>query len=154
MGKLSAGILLYRRMNKHLEILLVHPGGPFFAKKDEGAWSLPKGEFNEGDDPLAAAKREFHEETGTEINGEFIELKPVKLKSGKKVFAWAVEGELDASEIRSNSFELEWPPRSGKFKVYPEVDKAEWFDYPTAKLKINVGQVPLIEELERNLESN
>ncbi|HEY0680135.1 MAG TPA: NUDIX domain-containing protein [Chitinophagaceae bacterium] len=144
--KLSAGILVYRIVNNQLEFLLVHPGGPFWSKKDLGVWSIPKGEYEEGEDPLQAARREFLEETGQEINGSFIPLSPIKLKSGKIVHAWVVQGAVDAAAIISNTFEMEWPPRSGKMTAFPEVDRAEWFDVVTAKEKINEKQVALIEE--------
>src|SRR5215212_7662130 len=120
----SAGILLFRRINKQIEFFLVHPGGPFWAKKDLGAWSIPKGEYTDGEEPLQAACREFEEETGQAVTGDFIELKPLRQKSGKIVQAWAVEGDMDADNIRSNMFEMEWPPGSGKKKSFPEVDKA------------------------------
>ena len=151
MPKRSAGILLYRIRNKPLEIFLVHPGGPFWAKKDDGAWSIPKGEFDDNEDALSAAKREFEEETGIKISGEFIELDPIKQKSGKIVFAWAVEGDIDPSKIKSNEFEIEWPPKSGKMKSFPEIDKASWFDLKNAVVKINSGQLSLIKELEDKL---
>jgi len=151
MPKKSAGILLYRIRNKPLEIFLVHPGGPFWAKKDDGAWSIPKGEFDDNEDALSAAKREFEEETGIKISGEFIELDPIKQKSGKIVFAWAVEGDIDPSKIKSNEFEIEWPPKSGKMKSFPEIDKASWFDLKNAVVKINSGQLSLIKELEDKL---
>lgn len=127
MLKKSAGILLYRINSSKLEVLLVHPGGPYWAKKDAGVWSVPKGEFEEVEDPLEAAKREMKEETGIKIKGNFIELTPVKLKSGKMIYAWAVCGDCEAENITSNTFELEWPPKSGKREIFPEVDKAEWF---------------------------
>ncbi len=145
--KQSAGILLYRLQNKYLEIFLVHPGGPFFVKKDAHAWSIPKGEFNDEEDPLEVAKREFEEETGQKIKGEFSELKPVKQKGGKTVFAWAVEGTVDETKIVSNTFTIEWPPKSGKMKAFPEVDKGEWFTISIAKEKINESQAALIDEL-------
>ena len=148
MAKQSAGILLYRIKNKDLEVFLVHPGGPFWAKKDEGAWSIPKGEFEDEEDPLAAAKREFEEETGINISGKFVALNPIKQKSGKKVYAWAVEGDIDATQIKSNDFEIEWPPRSGKMKSFPEIDKAAWFNLTEAKKKIIGGQAGLIKQLE------
>ena len=148
MAKQSAGILLYRIKSNDLEVFLVHPGGPFWAKKDEGAWSIPKGEFEDEEDPLAAAKREFEEETGLKISGEFIQLDPVKQKSGKMVYAWAVEGDLDPLKIKSNEFEIEWPPKSGKMKSFPEIDKAAWFNLTEAKKKIITGQTGLIKELE------
>lgn len=143
----SAGILLYRKRNSGIEFFLVHPGGPFWAKKDLGAWSIPKGEYTEGEDALKAAQREFEEETGQPVSGEFIALTPVKQKSGKIVQAWAVEGDIDEKNIRSNTFEMEWPPRSGKIKTFPEVDKGEWFDAGTAKEKINEKQTGLIDEV-------
>ena len=144
----SAGILLYRlNSEKQTEVFLVHPGGPFWAKKDEGAWGIPKGEFA-NEDPLAAAKREFMEETGFELpGGRIMELAPVKLKSGKVVHAWAVEGDIDAAAIKSNFFELEWPPKSGKFINIPEVDKGGWFTISKAKEKINTGQIALLDQL-------
>lgn len=145
MTKQSAGILLYRKINNQLQVFLVHPGGPFFKNKDAGAWSIPKGEFLDGEDPLAAARREFQEETGQPIHGEFLELNPVYLKSGKKVYAWAVEGDIDHEIIESNLFEMEWPPKSGKKQSFPEIDRAAWFTLNEAKEKINAGQVGLIE---------
>lgn len=146
MGKQSAGIVAYRLRDGILQVLLVHPGGPFFAKKDIGVWSIPKGEFEE-EEPLAAAMREFEEEVGMPITGKFTELAPVKLKSGKKVWAFAVEADVDLKNFRSNTFMLEWPMKSGKFIEISEVDKAEWLDIPAAKEKINAGQVPLLNEL-------
>ena len=149
MQKKSAGILLYRLKDSELEVLLVHPGGPFWSKKDIGAWSIPKGEFTEGEEPLEAAKREFKEETGVEISGEFLPLSPVKLKSGKVVYAFAIENEFDICKLKSNTFKIEWPPKSGKEKEFPEIDKAEWMNIATAIQKINASQIPLIEELVR-----
>lgn len=151
MPQKSAGILLYRLQNNILEVLLVHPGGPFWIKKDEGAWTIPKGELNEEEDPLNAAIREMEEETGVAVKGNFIELTPVKQKSGKLVYAWGLEYDLNPTEIKSNTFEIEWPPRSGKKKTFPEVDKAAWFGMDEAKQKINTGQIPLIEELRQKL---
>jgi len=145
MIKQSAGILLYRKMSDQLQVFLVHPGGPFFKNKDAGVWSIPKGEFSDDEDALAAAKREFKEETGQTIDGGFIELKPVYLKSGKKVYAWAVEGDLDHEIIESNLFEMEWPPKSGKRQSFREVDRAAWFTISEAKEKINAAQVGLID---------
>ena len=147
MSKQSAGILLYRFDDKQLQVFLVHPGGPFFRNKDTGAWSIPKGEFLDDEEALTAAKREFEEETGRAIDGKFIGLEPIIQKSGKKVFAWAVEGDIDYNTIFSNTFEIEWPPKSGKKQTFPEVDKAAWFDTDTAKLKINRAQVGLINNL-------
>jgi predicted NUDIX family NTP pyrophosphohydrolase len=146
-GKKSAGLLLYRWRNRELEIFLVHPGGPFWARKDDGAWSIPKGEIAENEDPLKAAKREFFEETGFEADGNFIALTPVKQAGGKWVYAWAVEGDCEAGAIKSNIFLMEWPPRSGDKKEFPEVDRAGWFPLETAKQKILKGQVSLLEEL-------
>lgn len=151
MPKKSAGILLYRFNNEETEIFLVHPGGPFWAKKDFGAWSIPKGEFEEGENPLYAAKREMEEETGIKVSGEFIELTPVKQNSGKLIYAWAVEGNFNAAEIKSNTFEIEWPPKSGMKKSFPEVDKAAWFNIDEAKKKISEGQLPLINEIKTKL---
>jgi predicted NUDIX family NTP pyrophosphohydrolase len=146
MQKKSAGILAYRKKDG-TEVFLVHPGGPFFKKKDEGVWSIPKGEFEETESPLAAARREFIEETGFELMGEFIELKPIKQKAGKIVYAWAVETDINEKEIQSNTFTMEWPPRSGKTQEFAEIDKAGWFTISEAKLKINPAQVALIDEL-------
>ena len=148
MAKQSAGLLMYRRRGE-LEVFLVHPGGPFWAKKDTGAWSLPKGEYRPGDDPLAAARREFQEETGFSVAGEFTPLSPLKQPSGKIIQAWAVEGDCDAGAIRSNTFTLEWPPRSGRQQEFPEVDRAAWFTLTAAREKIIKGQAGFLEELER-----
>ena len=136
--------------DEDVDVFLVHPGGPFWAKKDAGAWSIPKGEF-ETEQPLVAAMREFEEETGLKISGDFIELKPVKQKGGKIVYAWAVEADFDASDIQSNMFKLEWPPKSGVMRDYPEVDRAGWFDLETAKLKMLASQTGLIEQLQEFL---
>ncbi len=144
----SAGILLYRFRNKETEVFLVHPGGPFWAKKDSGAWSIPKGELNEEENPLDAAKREFKEETGCIASGNFTALTPVKQKAGKIISAWALEMDIDPADIKSNMFEIEWPPKSGKRKSFPEVDRAMWFGIDAAKGKINAGQIPLLIELE------
>jgi predicted NUDIX family NTP pyrophosphohydrolase len=146
--KQSAGLLLYRKIKNKLEVFLVHPSGPFWKNKDEGAWSIPKGEFEEGEVPLLAAIREFSEETGKAISGKFLKLNPIKQKSGKYVFAWALEKNIDTSHIISNNFKMEWPPHSGKFQNFPEVDKAEWFVVKEAKKKINAAQVSLLTELE------
>ncbi|MES2274641.1 MAG: NUDIX domain-containing protein [Bacteroidota bacterium] len=145
--KQSAGILAYRIKNKTLQVFLVHPGGPFWKSKDAGAWSVPKGEFLDDEDALLAAKREFLEETGQSIEGDFIKLNPVKLKSGKTIHTWAMEGEVDENNIVSNTFQLEWPPKSGKMIEIPEVDKGDWFDVETAKMKISPAQAALIDEL-------
>ena len=142
----SACILLFRNIGQ-LEIFLVHPGGPFWANKNDGAWSIPKGEYSDNEEALVAAIREFKEETGLKVSGDFILLEPVLQKAGKQVHAWAVEGDIDANAITSNLFEMEWPPRSGKFKSFPEVDKAAWFALDKAKQKINPAQIGLIEQL-------
>lgn len=147
MPKKSAGILLYRKTGRSFEVFLVHPGGPYWAKKDAGAWSIPKGEFDDNEDALSAAKREFEEETGIKISGVFIELTPLKLKSSKTVFAWAVEGDIDPLKINSNEFEMEWPPRSGKMRSFPEIDKAAWFSLADAEIKINSQQIKMLEEM-------
>jgi predicted NUDIX family NTP pyrophosphohydrolase len=147
MAKQSAGILVFRKKNNRLEVFLVHPGGPFWIKKDLGAWSIPKGEIEEGEDPMNVAIREFNEETGQEMNGEFMALQAVKQKGGKTVIAWAIEGEVNEEKIISNTFEIEWPPKSGKMKSFPEIDKAEWFSIPAAKEKINPAQINFIDEL-------
>ncbi len=147
MAKKSAGILAYRRADGKLQVLLVHPGGPYFAKKDLGAWTIPKGEYADDEEPLAAAKRELKEETGHEPEGNFIALAAIVQKGGKEVLAWAVETDIDAAACSSNTFSMEWPPRSGRFADFPEVDKAEWFSIEEAKQKINPAQVGLLEEL-------
>ena len=145
--KKAAGILLYRSRDNILQFFLVHPGGPFWKNKDEGAWTIPKGELNENEDPLEAAKREFMEETGIEVRGEFLPLEPVKQKSGKTVYAWACEMDIDEKLIVSNTFQLEWPPKSGKYIDVPEVDRAGWFDLETASGKINPAQESLLHQL-------
>jgi predicted NUDIX family NTP pyrophosphohydrolase len=152
--KNSAGLLLYRLSASGIEVFLVHPGGPFWATKDAGAWSIPKGEFEAGEDPLEAAKREFKEETGFPVAGNFIELTPVKQPGGKVVYAWAVMGDCEAESIKSNTFSLEWPPRSGKRKEFPEVDRAGWFTPEVAREKILKGQPNFLEELKRKIENN
>jgi predicted NUDIX family NTP pyrophosphohydrolase len=151
--KTSAGLLLYRYRGD-LEVFLVHPGGPFWAKKDLGAWSLPKGEFSEGEDPLEAARREFTEETGFAVEGEFHRLEPVKQSGGKVVHAWAIEANCDDCKVRSNSFILEWPPKSGSMQEFPEVDRAGWFALPEARRRINSGQLGLLDQLASALEQN
>ena len=146
MSKQSAGILLYKS-DKTLQVFLVHPGGPFWKNKDAGAWSIPKGEFADDEKALDAAIREFEEETGTKLSGDFIELMPVKQKSGKIIYAWAVKGDIDASAIQCNTFEIEWPPHSGKLQSFAEIDKGEWFFTDEAKQKINPSQAALVDEL-------
>ena len=143
----SAGILAYRLRDSSLEVFLVHPGGPFWKGKELGAWSIPKGEFTEEEEPLAAARREFKEETGQEVKGEFIPLTPVKQKAGKMVYAWAIAAEVDAEKIVSNSFKMEYPYKSGKWISVPEVDKAAWFRIEEAKEKINPAQAGFLDEL-------
>jgi predicted NUDIX family NTP pyrophosphohydrolase len=151
--KKSAGILVYRFYSGELEVFLVHPGGPFWKNKDDGAWSIPKGEYAEDEDPLEAAKREFEEETGIVCDGKFITLDPIKQKGGKMVSAWALEKHIDAKSIKSNLFSMEWPPKSGKMQEFPEVDKAAWFGLNDAKQKINPSQAALIDQLITKLNS-
>jgi predicted NUDIX family NTP pyrophosphohydrolase len=150
MPKKSAGILAFRKKEKEIQFFLVHPGGPFWAKKDNAAWSIPKGEMEENEDHLVAAKREFNEETGLEIEGDFIPLIPIKQSGGKIVYAWAVEAELDENKVKSNEFSMEWPPKSGQYKMFPEIDKAAWFFADEAREKIVKGQVGFIEEVLAN----
>ncbi len=150
-SKKSAGILLYRLVNDTTEVLLVHPGGPFWSKKDLGAWSIPKGEFDDNEDPLGAAIREMEEETGIKASGGFIELTPLKQKSGKLVYAWALQKDIDPEKIKSNYFEIEWPPKSGTKRSFPEIDKAAWYELDEAKKKIIEGQASFITELELKL---
>jgi predicted NUDIX family NTP pyrophosphohydrolase len=149
--KQSAGILMYRYKASKLEIFLVHPGGPFWKNKDAGAWSIPKGEFDEEEDPLKAAKREFYEETGFSVDGSFIALNPVRQAAGKVVHAWAVEGDCEAESIQANLFSMEWPPGSGKRKQFPEVDRAGWFSVDLARNKILKGQAMLLDQLQEIL---
>jgi predicted NUDIX family NTP pyrophosphohydrolase len=150
MAKRSAGLLLFRNRGGGLEVLLVHMGGPFWAHRDAGAWSLPKGEYERDEDPLDAARREFAEELGSRPpQGEAIELGSVRQAGGKVVSAWALRGDLDATKIRSDSFELEWPRGSGRHRSFAEVDRAGWFDLPTARVKLLRGQLPFLERLER-----
>lgn len=152
--KQSAGILLYRYPKKDLEFLLVHPGGPFWARKDVGVWSIPKGEPMEGEDLFKAAQREFLEETGHPAQGNFVALHSLKQKSGKLVHAWAAEGDLDAATVRSNEFEMEWPPGSGKQQSFPEVDRAGWFTVKEALIRILPSQQGFITELQSLLAGN
>jgi len=147
MAKESAGLMMFRKRAGALEFLLVHPGGPFWKNKNAGAWTIPKGEIAPGEDALATAKREFEEELGLKAEGSFIELKPIKQKGGKVVKAWAFEGDCDPGQVKSNTFTMEWPPRSGKMTEFPEVDRAEFFNLEKAKEKINEAQIPLLEEL-------
>jgi predicted NUDIX family NTP pyrophosphohydrolase len=146
---------MYRNGARGLEVLLVHPGGPFFRNKDEAAWSIPKGEPDDGEDLLDAAQREFEEETGLKATGPFVPLKPVKQKGGKIVHAWACAGDCDPACVQSNTFSIEWPPKSGKRSEFPEIDRAEFFDLATARVKIKAGQEDLLRQLEaiRRVES-
>jgi predicted NUDIX family NTP pyrophosphohydrolase len=153
MGKVSAGLLLFRLGPSGLEVLLVHPGGPFFRGRDAGAWSIPKGEVGPGEDPLAAARREFAEEIGVAPAGPFLPLSPVVQKGGKRVHAWAVEGDLDPGTIRSNTVGMEWPPRSGRLIEFPEVDRAAFFPTGEATRRINPAQAALIVELASLIEA-
>ena len=152
--KQSAGILLYRIRVGALEVFLIHPGGPLWARKDAGAWSIPKGEFEKGADPLQEAKREFAEETGSPVDGIFTRLVPLKQRSGKIIHAWAVEGDIDAATVRSNMFSMEWPPRSGQQQEFPEADRGEWFRMPAAREKLIAGQLGFLDELEEKLQPN
>jgi len=147
MSRQSAGILLFRRGERGTEVLLVHPGGPFWRNKDKGAWSIPKGELQPGEDPLEAARREVREETGLELDGDFVALTPRKQPGGKTVHAWALEGDCDPAAIVSNSFTMEWPPKSGRLQEFPEVDRAAWFDLATAREKIHKGQISFLDEI-------
>lgn len=151
MPQISAGLLMYRTRSDQWEVLLVHPGGPFFKNKDLGAWSIPKGEVEPDEDYLACAQREFTEELGFQAAGNFLALTPIKQKGGKIVHAWAIQGDCDLSQFASNTFTLEWPPRSGQHQTFPEVDRADYFPLDIAKQKINAAQVKLIEELEEVL---
>ena len=153
MDKLSAGILLYRFRDGLFEVLIAHPGGPFWAKKDEGAWSIPKGLVDHGEDLLGAAIREFEEETGYQVSGEFIKLTPIRLRAGKIVVPFALEYDLDPETIVSNTFETEWPPRSGRQQAFPEIDRAAWLDPETAKKKLNPAQASIVDELQRVLKT-
>ena len=147
MPEQSAGILMYRRRQRVPEFLLVHPGGPLWANKDDGAWSIPKGLFESGEDAFAAAKREFEEETGSRADGEFLELGGFKQPSGKTIWAWAVEGDFDLTSFRSNTFPMEWPPKSGRVQQFPEADRAGWFGPLPAVRKVTKGQVAIVEAL-------
>ena len=147
MAKKSAGLLLFRESAAGLEVLLVHPGGPFWAKKDDGAWSIPKGEFGDDEEALTAAKREFEEEMGAPPAGEFIPLEPLRQPGGKLVFAWALQADFDTAQLKSNMFSMEWPPKSGRQQEFPEVDRAGWFPMETARMKILKGQAGLLDQL-------
>lgn len=147
MAKASAGIAMYRRAGDSIEVFLVHFGAPFWARKDVGAWSFPKGEYDAGEDTLATARREFREETGFEVNGDFVPLGAIKQRSGKVVTLWAVEGNCDADVIQSNTFSMEWPPKSGRRAEFPEVDRAGWFTPDEAKRKLVPGQAGFVDRL-------
>ena len=153
----SAGVLMYRRVNSKLEVLLVHPGGPYWRKKDEGAWSIPKGEIDDGENAEVAARREFLEETGLALSGSLEPLGDIRQRGGKRVTAFAVNGDLDVEAIGSNTFEVEWPPKSGKMQSFPEIDRAAWFDLPAAHVKILESQrllfYRLVELVERGEKS-
>jgi len=152
MPKKSAGLLLFRKRSGALEVLLAHPGGPFWNKKDAGAWTIPKGEFDGNEDALSAAKREFEEETGAAApTGHFIALDPLRQPTGKIIHAWAIESDFDPAALHSNTFEMEWPPKSGHRGAFPEVDRAEWFTVETAAGKILDGQRPFLEQLQQKL---
>ncbi|WGS22307.1 MULTISPECIES: NUDIX domain-containing protein [unclassified Bradyrhizobium] len=151
MAKRSAGLLMFRYGGSSPEVLLVHPGGPFWAKKDDGAWSIPKGLYEDGEDPLVAAKREFEEETGQRPAGSFVELGVFKQPGGKQVSAWAFEGEFDLASFKSNSFAMEWPPKSGRLAEFPEADRADWFPVKDAFRKVTGGQVAILKSLLENL---
>ena len=150
-GKQSAGLLLYRRHQGVWQVFLVHPGGPFWKAKDLGAWSIPKGEFAAGEDPLEAAKREFREETGLVIERDAIALTPIKQTGGKLIHAWAMEGDCDPGAIRSNTFSIEWPPRSGRMRQFPEVDRGEWFGLDAAQERLTKAQRGFIDQLRARL---
>ena len=151
MGKQSAGLLVYRQKQGALQFFLVHPGGPFWTKKDLGAWTIPKGEVDAGEDGLAAARREFAEEVGTSIDGAFIALTPRLQPSRKTIHAWAIEGDVDETRLKSNEFEIEWPPRSGKRQSFPEIDRGAWFSIEEAERRIQTGQIPFLDELRKHL---
>jgi predicted NUDIX family NTP pyrophosphohydrolase len=146
-GKVSAGILLYRRRGSALEVFLAHPGGPFWKARDDGVWTIPKGEVNAGEEPLDGARREFNEETGFVAAGPFVALTPRRQKSGKTVHAWACEGDVDPAHLSSNEFTMEWPPRSGRMQAFPEVDRAAWFTLDAARVKMLEGQRPFLDDL-------
>ena len=147
----SAGLLVYRKGASGVEVFLVHPGGPYWARKDLGAWTIPKGEIEPGEDPLDAARREFSEETGASVDGRFVALRPVTMKSGKVVHAWAVAGDLDAGAITSTVFVIEWPPKSGRQRQFPEVDRAAWFTVEEARRRILPAQAAFLDDLMRDV---
>lgn len=152
MSKKSAGLLLFRKASGTITVLLVHPGGPFWARKDQGAWSIPKGEFSNDENSLQAAIREFNEELGEAVTGAFVPLSPQRQASGKTVYAWAVRSDFDPARLKSNTFSMEWPPRSGRQRLFPEIDRAAWFPLDVARDKISKGQVGFLDELNNKLE--
>jgi predicted NUDIX family NTP pyrophosphohydrolase len=154
MAKRSAGLLMYRRYGERVEVFLVHPGGPYYVRKDLGAWSIPKGEYAPGENPLETAKREFEEETGCEPEGDFRALGEIKQRGGKIVTAWAIEGDCDADATLSNMFTMEWPPHSGQFQEFPEVDRAGWFTLEEAALRLIESQVPFLDRMSRMVREN
>jgi predicted NUDIX family NTP pyrophosphohydrolase len=151
MGKESAGLLLFRIVSEQIEVLLAHPGGPYWANKDEGAWSIPKGELNQHEDPFKAAKREFAEEMGRMPSGEVIPLEPLRQPSGKVIYAWAMNADFDPPDLKSNTFTLEWPPKSGQLQEFPEVDRVAWFSIEVASHRILKGQAPFLFQLKEKL---
>ncbi|MGH9349862.1 MAG: NUDIX domain-containing protein [Vicinamibacterales bacterium] len=151
MTRTSAGLLLFRTVAGVIEVLLVHPGGPFWARKDQGAWSIPKGEVSGDEDPFRAALREFAEEMGEAATGDFLALEPRRQAGGKRVHAWAVRADFDPARLRSNTFSIEWPPRSGRWQDFPEIDRAAWFPLEEARVMILEGQVGFLDELESRL---
>jgi predicted NUDIX family NTP pyrophosphohydrolase len=150
-ARLSAGILVHRFRDEELQVFLVHPGGPFWQKKDDGAWTIPKGEYSPNEDPKTAALREFEEETGQQLQRELSELLTCKLPSGKVLTVWSVEGEVDETALQSNTFEMEWPPKSGRMQEFPEIDRGGWFALDEARRKITKGQLPLLDALSTQL---
>lgn len=152
--KKSAGLLLYRQVQGTIEVFLGHPGGPYEARRDDGVWSIPKGEIGEEEPPLEAAKREFQEETGFTLDGRHVPLDPIRQSSGKIVYAWMVEGDVDAAAMKSNAFPLEWPPGSGAIQRFPELDRAAWFPLAVARRKILKGQLPLLDQLEQRIKGS
>ena len=153
MAETSYGILMYRRREGRLEVLLIHPGGPFWKNKDDGAWSIPKGGANAGEEPLQCARREFEEELGCCPPQSLIDFSPIRQKGGKVVHAWACEGDFDPANLESNVFQMEWPPKSGKHAEFPEVDRCAWFDLRTARVKINAAQAAFLDDLQRQLDA-
>lgn len=152
MAERSAGLLVYRRRSSGVEVFLAHPGGPFWARKDDHAWSIPKGLYDENENPLTAAKREFEEETSMRIDGRFLPLGEFRQPGGKLVTAFAVEADVDETRVISNRFEIEWPPHSGRRQSFPEIDRAQWFDLATAAHKMHKGQIPILHALAKQLE--